>query len=168
MPVKRHPAARTRVAIVVVVALVATATLLTLRFPHWFGARPYPGMPPVIDRTNVYSEAGRNRLSRATAGAPSRIYVPAIRSGDVTVIDPRTFQVVGRLRSGRNPQHVVPSWDLRTLWVTGSASPRRRNGSLTPIDPASATAGRPIPGPDAHNMYFPADGPAAIRVAEAP
>jgi len=167
MPGKRPAAARTRIAIVVVVAVVATATLLTLRFQHWFGARPYPGMPPVVDRTNVYSEAGRNRLSRATASAPSRIYVPAIRSGDVTVIDPRTFQVVGRLRSGRNPQHVVPSWDLRTLWVTGSASPGRRNGSLTPIDPASATAGAPIPVPDAYNMYFTPDGRAAIVVAEA-
>ena len=167
MPGKRHAAARTRTAIVVVVAIVAAAAFLTLYFPHWFGARPLPGMPPVVDRTNVYSEAGRNLFGRATAGAPSRIYVPAIRSGNVTVIDPRTFQVVGRFRSGRNPQHVVPSWDLRTLWVTGSASPGRRNGSLTPIDPASATPGAPIPVPDAYNMYFTPDGRAAIVVAEA-
>lgn len=155
------------IALAVLVALAAAAVYVALRFPEW-SRRPYPGMPAVVDRTNVYSEAGRNRLSAATRDALSRIYVPAIQSGDVTVIDPAGDRVVGRFKVGRNAQHVVPAWDLRTLWVTGSASPGRRNGSLTPIDPATGTlAGPPIPVPDAYNMYFTPDGSAAIVVAEA-
>jgi DNA-binding beta-propeller fold protein YncE len=167
MPGKRHAATRTRTAVAAVVVVAVAAILVTLGFPDWYHARPYPGMPPVTDRSNVYREAGRYRFSPATAGALSRIYVPDIRSGDVTVIDPGTFQVVGRFRTSRNAQHVVPSWDLRTLWVTGSATPGRRDGSLTPIDPATATPGAPIPVPDAYNMYFTPNGDAAIVVAEA-
>lgn len=125
-------------------------------------------MPIVVDRANVYSEAGRNHFSAATQGALSRIYVPAIRSGDVTVIDPATLRVVDRFKVGRNAQHVVPAWDLRTLWVTGSATPGRRDGSLTPIDPMTGKPTGPrVPVPDAYNMYFTPDGRAAIVVAEA-
>ncbi|HLY05430.1 MAG TPA: YncE family protein [Rhizomicrobium sp.] len=168
MPRRRETAARRRVALVVVLAVVVAAAVLALRFPHWFRPQPYPGMPPLLDRTNVYSEAGRNRFSAATRAALSRVYVPAIQSGDVTVIDPATDHVVGRFRTGRNAQHVVPSWDLRTLWVTGSATPGRRDGSLTPIDPVTgALAGPKVPVSDAYNMYFTPDGRAAIVVAEA-
>lgn len=168
MPRRRRRAMGWRVATVAVAAVVLAAVLFTLRFPGWYRARPYPGMPPVIDRTNVYSEAGRDRFSAATMDALSRIYVPAIQSGDVTVIDPVTARIVGRFRTGRNAQHVVPAWDLRTLWVTGSATPGRRDGSLTPIDPATGTlAGPKIPVSDAYNMYFTPDGRAAIVVAEA-
>ena len=61
-----------------------------------FLAQTLPGMPPVIDPRNVYSEAAAGRLSPATAGALSRVYVPNVKSGDVYVIDPSTFQVVDR------------------------------------------------------------------------
>ena len=168
MPRKRQAASGKGVAIIVVAAVVVAAIVFSLRFPHWFRPQPLPGMPTVVDRTNVYSEAGRNRFSAATRGALSRIYVPAIQSGDVTVIDPATLRVVDRFKVGRNAQHVVPAWDLRTLWVTGSATPGRRDGSLTPIDPMTGKpAGPEVPVPDAYNMYFTPDGRAAIVVAEA-
>jgi len=48
------------------------------------------------------------------------------------VIDPATHQVVDRFKVGLNPQHVVPSWDLQTLWVANNAE-NTRKGSLTPI-----------------------------------
>src|SRR5262249_37659831 len=80
-----------------------------------------PGMPPVIDPRNVYSETTTGKLSPATAGALSRVYVPNVKSGDVDVIDPSTFQVVDHFVVGGNPQHIIPSWDLKTLWVAGSA-----------------------------------------------
>ena len=157
-----------RIALAAAALVVLAAVLFTLRFPGWYRTKPYPGMPAIVDVSNVYSEAGRNRFSVATSGALSRIYVPAIQSGDVTVIDPATWRVVGRFKTARNAQHVVPAWDLRTLWVTGSATPGRRDGSLTPIDPLTATrAGPPIPVPDAYNMYFTPDGRSAIVVAEA-
>jgi DNA-binding beta-propeller fold protein YncE len=123
------------------------------------------GMPPVVDPENLYSEIGANHLSPAVAGALYRIYVPDRIAGDVTVIDPVLMKVVGRFRTGVNPQHVVPSWDLKTLWVVNNAE-NRMNGSVTPINPNTAKPGRAIPVDDPYNMYFTPDGQSAIVVAE--
>jgi len=125
-----------------------------------------PGMPPVVDPTNLYSEAGAGRLSAATANALPRIYVPNVRSNDVYVIDPATRKVVDRFPVGDNPQHVVPSYDLKTLWVTNNAE-GSTNGSLTPIDPTTGRPGKAVSVDDPYNMYFTADGRSAIVVAEA-
>ena len=74
--------------------------------------------------------------------------------------------MVDKFPVGINPQHVVPSWDLKTLWVTNNAE-GRTDGSLTPIDPATGKAGKPIAVDDPYNMYFSPDGNSAIVVAEA-
>ena len=126
-----------------------------------------PGMPPVVDLTNLYSETAADRLSAAVASALPRIYVPNVISGDVYIIDPATFQVVDRFKLGGAPQHVVPSWDLKTLWVTSSAKGRRIRGQLVSIDPETGKPGRVVEVPDAYNMYFMPNGRAAIVVAEA-
>jgi YVTN family beta-propeller protein len=125
----------------------------------------YPGMPPVPDRTNVYSEIGADRLSAAVAGALARVYVPHVTSSDVYVIDPATMKVINRFPVGRHAQHVVPSYDLKTLWVT-SVGARRVPGSVTPIDPATGQPGAPIKVDDPYNLYFTPDGSFAIVVAE--
>lgn len=125
-----------------------------------------PGMPPVLDPANVYSEIRADNLSPAASGALPRIYVPNRRSNDVTVIDPETMKVVDTFSVGIHPQHVVPSWDLKTLWVTNNAE-GRTDGSLTPIDPMTGKAGDPVPVDDPYNMYFSPDGRSAIVVAEA-
>jgi len=125
-----------------------------------------PGMPPVVDPTNVYSESVAGKLSPATAGALPRVYVPNVKSGDVYVIDPATFQVVDHFMVGGNPQHIIPSWDLKTLWVAGSAE-RNLGGILAPIDPKTGKPGTAIKVPDAYNLYFTPDGHSAIVVAEA-
>lgn len=124
------------------------------------------GMLPLVDARNLYSEAGANKFSPATEGALHRIYVPNLRSSDVYVIDPATFKVVDRFKVGRNPQHVVPSFDLKTLWATSSAESKHRFGSLTPIDPLKGKPGKTIPVRDAYNMYFLPNGRRAIVVAE--
>jgi YVTN family beta-propeller protein len=127
-----------------------------------------PGMPLVVDPGNLYSEAAANRFSPVVRHALSRVYVPNVRSNDVYVIDPGTLRVVDRFRVGRNPQHIVPSWDLKTLWVASSAKGRSiRGGSLTPIDPTTGRPGKIRPVDDAYNMYFLPDGSAAMVVAEA-
>ena len=133
------------------------------------GPRPVetiPGMPPVVDPTNLYSEIRPDKVSPAVSGALSRIYVPNRQGNDVSVIDPATMKVVDRFPVGVNPQHVVPSWDLKTLWVTNNAE-GRTDGTLTPIDPTTGKPGKAIAVDDPYNMYFTPDGRSAIVVAEA-
>lgn len=125
-----------------------------------------PGMPPVIDPHNIFSETMPAKMLPAVAQDLPRVYVPNLRSDDVYVIDPTTFHVVDRFSVGRSPQHIVPSWDLRTLWVTNNAE-GRVDGSLTPIDPRSGKPGTALPADDPYNLYFTPDGKSAIVVAEA-
>src|SRR5690348_10931024 len=128
--------------------------------------QPLPGMPAIIDPKNLYSETVAGRLSPMVGGALSRVYVPNRLSNDVYVIDPSTLKVVGKFRVGKRPQHIVPSWDLKTLWVANNGTRHFRNGSLTPIDPLTGEPGRAIPVEDPYNMYFAPDGRSAIVVAE--
>ena len=125
-----------------------------------------PGMPPVPDPANLYSETATGKMSPAVAGALPRVYVPHVRGNDVWVIDPATLKVVDKFKVGQSPQHVVPSWDLKTLWVANNAE-RTSNGSLTPIDPKTGKPGQAVPVDDPYNMYFTPDGRSAIVVAEA-
>jgi YVTN family beta-propeller protein len=125
-----------------------------------------PGMPPVPDPRNLYSETAAGKISPALAGDLARIYVPNLRSSDVYVVDPATMKVIDRFKVGVGPQHIVPSWDLRTLWVTNNAE-GRADGSLTPIDPKTGKPGKPVMVDDPYNMYFTPDGKSAIVVAEA-
>jgi DNA-binding beta-propeller fold protein YncE len=68
---------------------------------------------------------------------------------------------MGEFPVGANPQHVVPSYDLKTLWVNND-----QGNSLTSIDPASGKPGRTIPVTDPYNLYFTPDGRYAIVVEE--
>ncbi|WP_250284201.1 MULTISPECIES: YncE family protein [unclassified Frankia] len=112
---------------------------------------------------NVYAAAGANQLSPAVRGARQLVYVPNSDSDTVDVIDPATFQVVDHFVTGGTPQHVVPSWDLSTLYVTNNTG-----NSLTPLDPATGKIKGPnIPVADPYNMYFTPDGKYAVVVAEA-
>ncbi len=125
-----------------------------------------PGMPAVPDARNLYSETGAGKISGALAGDLERIYVPNLRSNDVYVVDPKQMKVVDRFKVGIGPQHIVPSWDLRTLWATNNAE-GRTDGSLTPIDPATGKPGKAVMVDDPYNMYYTPDGKSAIVVAEA-
>jgi YVTN family beta-propeller protein len=125
-----------------------------------------PGMPGVPDPGNLYSETGAGKLSDAVKGHLPRVYVPNRQSNDVWVIDPATLKVIDKFKVGVNPQHVVPSWDLKTLWVANNAE-GRTDGSLTPIDPLTGKPGKKTAVDDPYNMYFTPDGKEAIVVAEA-
>ncbi|HEX4530875.1 MAG TPA: hypothetical protein VIA11_15850, partial [Acidimicrobiia bacterium] len=74
-----------------------------------------PGMPGVPDPSNLYSETATGKMSDAVKNALPRVYVPNRASNTVSVIDPSTMKVVNTFAVGLNPQHVVPSWDLKTL-----------------------------------------------------
>ncbi|HVW42191.1 MAG TPA: hypothetical protein VHC18_12655 [Amycolatopsis sp.] len=121
-----------------------------------------PGMPPVPDPHNIVAAAGANLLAPAAKAARPLVYVPHVRSGDVWVIDPATFAVVGKYPAGKEIQHVVPGYDLNTLYATDD-----RGEHLLPFDPRSGLPGEAIPVTDPYNMYFTPDGAYAISVAEA-
>jgi DNA-binding beta-propeller fold protein YncE len=124
-----------------------------------------PGMPPVVDPRNLYSETGADHVSPGVAGDLPRVYVPSLGADRVYVIDPERREVVDSFSVGIDPQHIVPSWDMKTLWVTNNGR-RGAEGSLTPIDPKTGKPGGPIPVADPYNLYFTPDGKSAIVVAE--
>src|SRR5438270_311483 len=122
-----------------------------------------PGrVPPALDPRDVYAADRAGNLSPVVRADPALVYVPNSDSNTVDVISQRTFRVIRHFAVGELPQHVTPSWDLRTLYVTNDLG-----NSLTPIDPRSARPGKPIPVLDPYNMYFTPDGRWAIIVAEA-
>ncbi len=122
-----------------------------------------PGAMPAL---NIYSEIGSGHMSPVVANALPRIYVPNHSSNTVSVIDPATHKVLDTFHVGEGPQHIIPSWDLKTLWVANTAN-QTTHGSMTPIDPITGKPGKNIPVTDPYNMYFTPDGSSAIIVAEA-
>ncbi|OBQ87158.1 YncE family protein [Mesorhizobium sp. WSM3873] len=114
---------------------------------------------------DIYSHTTAGHMAPAAAAALPRVYVPNRSSNSVSVVDPTTLKEVDRFPVGSKPQHVVPSWDLKTLWVANNGT--GKNGSLTPIDPTTGKPGKQVPVDDPYNMYFMPDGSAAIIVDEA-
>ena len=121
-----------------------------------------PGMPPLLDPNDVYAADRPNALSAAVANDLNLVYVPNNGSGTVSVIDPKTYKVIRTVSVPFSPEHVVPSWDLRTLWVNSD-----RGNALTPIDPATGQFGKPMEINDPYNLYFTPDGKYAVVMSEA-
>jgi DNA-binding beta-propeller fold protein YncE len=111
---------------------------------------------------NVYGHDGANDFSPAVRGVPPRVYVPNSASNTVDVIDQRTFKIVAHYRVGLQPQHVTPSYDLKTLWVDNDMG-----NSLTPVSPVTGRPkGKAVRVTDPYNLYFAPGGRFAIVVAE--
>jgi DNA-binding beta-propeller fold protein YncE len=111
---------------------------------------------------DVYAHDGANKLSRLVRGAPPRVYVPNSASNTVDVVDQRTFKIVAHYGVGRLPQHVTPSYDLKTLWVDND-----EGNSLTPVSPITGRPkGPPVHVADPYNLYFTPGGRYAVVVAE--
>jgi DNA-binding beta-propeller fold protein YncE len=145
----------------------ATSPTASAPAPSPHAGRPFPVLrpgriPPLLKRDDVYAAERPGRMSVRAEHAVERIYVPNSGSDTVDVIAPQTGAIVDRFAVGREPQHVVPSWDLRTLWVTSDLG-----NSLTPIDARTGRHGTPVSVLDPYNLYFTADGRRAIVVAEA-
>jgi DNA-binding beta-propeller fold protein YncE len=134
--------------------------MLTMASTSAFAA-PLPGMPPVIDENNIYAADAPNMLSSVVKDFPERVYVPNHGANTLTEIDPKTFKVIRTFHTPRGPQHVVPSWDLKTLWVNDN-----EGNYLTPIDPMTGLPGKSIYVHDPYNLYFTPNGKYAIVMAE--
>jgi DNA-binding beta-propeller fold protein YncE len=121
-----------------------------------------PGVPPLVDKKNVYAADHVGNLSPVVRKALPYVYVPNSDSNTVDVIDQRTFKIVRHFAVGALPQHIVPAYDLKTLYVTNDLG-----NSLTPIDPNTGKpSAKTIPVADPYNMYFTPDGRHAMVVAE--
>ena len=126
-----------------------------------------PGMPPVLDPKNIYSANAPGHLADAVKNMPSRVYVPNSKSDTVDVIDPATYKIVAHFALPKHtkgllePQHVVPSWDLKKLWVAQDLGDQ-----LTEIDPVTGKEGASDARRDPYNMYYTPDGKYAIVMAE--
>jgi len=110
---------------------------------------------------DVYGHDGANMLCPSPASRYRGSMFRNSLSNTVDVIDPMTYKVVEHFSVGALPQHVVPAWDLKTLYVTNDDG-----NSLTPINPRTGKPGTPIPVDDPYNMYFTPNGRYAIVVAE--
>ena len=120
-----------------------------------------PGMPPLLEASDVYAADRPGQLSADVKDFRNLVYVPNSEGNSVDVIDPTTFKVIEHFPVGRQPQHVVPAYDLKTLYATNDLG-----NSLTPIDPRTGKPGPTMPVEDPYNMYFTPDGRFAIVVAE--
>jgi DNA-binding beta-propeller fold protein YncE len=111
---------------------------------------------------NIYSHTRAGMLTSVTRRAPYLVYAPDSDGNGVYVINPKAGRVIRYIQTGAVVQHVVPSWDLRTLYATND-----EGNSLTPIDPFTGKrAGPNIAVTDPYNMYFTPDGRHAIVVEE--
>jgi YVTN family beta-propeller protein len=139
-----------------------TVDTVTQLSPRLLGAVAAPRARAATHATlNVYAADRSGDLTGAARFARPLVYVPNSESNTVDEIDPHTFRVVGHFAVGLLPQHVVPSYDLKTLYVANDLG-----NSLTVIDPRTGRRGRTIPVADPYNMYFTPDGRYAIVVAE--
>jgi YVTN family beta-propeller protein len=113
---------------------------------------------PTVD---VYAADRAGMLSPVARLAKPLVYVPDTLANLVDVIDPRTYRVIRTIKVSSVPQHIVPSWDLKTLWVNESGGDR-----LTPINPVTGLPGKPVKVADPYNLYFTPDGKHALVMAE--
>ena len=120
-----------------------------------------PQLRWAVDPRDVYAADTPGNLSPIVRHARPLIYVPNSESNTVDEIDPHTYKIVREFAVGALPQHVIPSYDLRTLYVAND-----EGNSLTPINPATGIPGRPIAVQDPYNMYFTPDGRYAVVVEE--
>jgi YVTN family beta-propeller protein len=126
-------------------------------------ASPDPTPSPRVTTpagTAPYAFTGAGMVTGAAVKARPLVYVPNQLSGTVQVIDPSTYKVIARERVPASPEHVVPAWDLRTLWVNSD-----EGNALTPIDPLTGRAGAPVPVADPYNLYYTPDGAHAVVMA---
>lgn len=110
---------------------------------------------------DVYAHIGPGSMQPAAARARPLVYVPNSEANSVDEIDPRTYRVISSFPVGALPQHITPSYDLRTLYVDNDAG-----NSLTPINPRTGRPGASFPVDDPYNLYFTPNGRYAIVVAE--
>jgi len=121
-------------------------------------ADPSPSEPAV---GGIYAGPASMVLDPRVADLPPRVYVPNEGSNDIAVIDPETFEIVGRFPAGAAPEHISPDWDFSKLYVSNM-----NGATLTVIDPETQAVSETMEVPFPYNTYFTPDGSKAIIVAD--
>ncbi len=117
-------------------------------------------MPPVIGN-DVYSRTRAGMLAPRVRHDPSLLYVPDSQGSTVTVISQRTHRIVRVIPTGYLSQHVVPSYDLRTLITNSSYA-----NELVEINPRTGRRTRSVSMTRPYNLYFTPDGKTAVVMVE--
>jgi YVTN family beta-propeller protein len=128
-------------------------------------AAKYPnGQPPAATgfAINVWAniKAGMP-YPPPVANLAARVYVPDELAGNITVIDPATFQVIDRYPTGKTSHHVSPSPDFAHLYVENMGS-----STLSEIDAQTGKLTRNIAAAVPYNLYFTTDGTKGVVAAE--
>ncbi|GAA2170065.1 YncE family protein [Actinomadura napierensis] len=121
-----------------------------------------PGAVPVAPAGGrVYAATGPGMIAPKARDMPARLYVAS--GHGIEVIDPRTMRPVGRFGAGAVASRVVPSWDMRKLWVADTV-----HDVLVPVGARSGGHGRPVRVADPAGLYFTPDGRTALVAAGRP
>jgi YVTN family beta-propeller protein len=128
-------------------------------------AAKYPnGQPPAATgfAINVWAniKAGMP-YPPPVASLAARVYVPDELAGNITVIDPATFQVIDRYPTGKTSHHVSPSPDFAHLYVENMGS-----STLSEVDAQTGKLTRNIAAAVPYNLYFTTDGTKGVVAAE--
>lgn len=117
-----------RVAVAVLITAVAIGYLASGRGggdPHLRASSVPPKVLPAVtvgpvaqNGKSVYGNARAGMLSPGVVDDPYRLYVPESAGTGIDVIDPLSKQQMSHVATGLDPQHAVPAYDLRTLYVT--------------------------------------------------
>ena len=134
--------------------------LLLVSFAPAYGAY-LPGMPKPLNENDIYAADKPNNFATEVKGDPALIYVPNTQSNTVQVYDQNTYKLIRTVKVGREPQHVVPSYDLKTLYANSDLG-----NSLRPFDAKTGKPLKTIPLLDPYNLYFTPDGKYAVVMQE--
>ncbi len=122
---------------------------------------PQPTTTTAPPPLNLYADTTVGKLTPQVRDVPARVYVPNSDGNSITIIDPVTGAVTQIDKVGVLPHHIIPSWDLSTLYILDTSG-----NVIVPINPRTRVLGTPIPVEDPYNLYFTVDGNTALVIAE--
>ncbi len=127
-----------------------------------FASRYPQGQPPAATGfpINIWANT-KSGINPTVASLPPHVYVPDETNGNITVIDPGTFQIIDRYPSGKTAHHVGASPDFTHLYVNNMGS-----STLLEIDAQTGRPTRTIPVAAPYNLYFTTDGTKGMVAAE--
>lgn len=133
--------------------------IVVLYLPVILGMTPYIPVKQNSFTVNIYANANVGMFTSISRKALHRVYVPNTVDNTVSVIDPNSYQVINTLVTAKDPQHIVPAYDFKTLWILND-----KGNVVTPINPNNGKIGKKIPVNNPYNLYFTHNGLFAIII----